>query len=229
MTKNTPLVTFTHIDRGRSVTDFFGALFYPAAKHCEPAGKIEPQKNLSQNPPVYVCDCVSTIVVNKKNNGKIRLCLDSQPLNKALKRCHYPIPMIEDVLPDLANAKVFTKLVCKNGYWQVKLDKVSSMLTTFNTPFGHYKSTRMPFRISPAGEIFQRPLDQAMEGLAGVRMVADDLLIIGNGESVADAVRDHDTKLEALLGRCRERGIKLNEAKISLEKIHRSFTDFWWS
>ena len=46
----------------------------------------------------------------------------------------------------------------------------------------------------------------------------DDLLIIGNGESVADAVRDHDTKLEALLGQCRERGIKLNEAKISLKK-----------
>lgn len=38
------------------------------------------------------------------------------------------------------------------------------------------------------------------------------------GESVADAVKDHVTKLEALLGRCRERGIKLNEAKISLKK-----------
>lgn len=76
----------------------------------------------------------------------------------------------------------------------------------------------MPFGISPAGEIFQRHLDQAIEGLAGVRTVADDLLIIGNGESVADSVRDHDTKLGALLGRCRERGIKLNEVKISLRK-----------
>lgn len=167
---------------------------------------------------VEATDWVSTVVVNKKSNGKIRLCLDPQPLNKALKRCHYPIPMIEDVLPDLANAKVFTKLDCKNGYWQVKLDEGSSTLTTFNTPFGRYKWTRMPFGISPVGEIFQRRLDQAIEGLDGVRTVADDLLIIGNGESVVDAVKDHDTKLEALLGRCRERGIKLNEMKISLKK-----------
>ena len=149
---------------------------------------------------------------------EIRLYLDPLPLNKALKRCHYPITAIEVVLPDLANAKVFTKLDCKNGYWQVKLDKKSLILTTFNTPFGRYKRTRMPFKISPAGEIFQRRLDQAIEGLAGVRTVADDLLIIGNSESVADAVKDHNTKLEALLGRCRERGIKLNEAKISLKK-----------
>ena len=104
-----------------------------------------------------------------ESNGKIRLCLDPQPLNKALKRCHYPIPTIEEVLPDLANAKVFTKLDCKNSYWQVKLDQDSSILTTFNTPFGRYKWTRMPFGISPPGEIFQRHLDQAMRDLAESR------------------------------------------------------------
>ena len=141
-------------------------------------------------------DWVSAIVVNKKSDGKTRLCLDPQPLNRALKRCHYPIPTIEEVLPDLASAKVFTKLDCKNGYWQVKLlDEDSSTLTTFNTPFGRYKWTRMPFEISPAGEIFQRRLDQAIEGLDGVRTMADELRIIGNGETVGDAVKDHDTKL----------------------------------
>ena len=39
----------------------------------------------------------------------------------------------------VANAKVFTKLDCKNGYWQVKLDQDLCSLTTFNTPFGSYK------------------------------------------------------------------------------------------
>lgn len=141
-------------------------------------------------------DWVSAIVVNNMSDGKARLCLDPQPLNRALKRCHYPIPTIEEVLPDLASAKVFTKLDCKNGYWQVKLlDQDSSTLTTFNTPFGRYKWTRMPFEISPAGEIFQRRLDQAIEGLDGVRTMADELRIIGNGETVGDAVKDHDTKL----------------------------------
>ena len=52
-------------------------------------------------------DWMNAIVVNKKSNGKIRLCLDPQPLNNALKRCHYPIPTIEDVLPDLAKLRCF--------------------------------------------------------------------------------------------------------------------------
>ena len=52
---------------------------------------------------------VSALVVVAKPNGKIRLCLDPRPLNKALKRCHHPIPTMDDVLPELSNAKVGTK------------------------------------------------------------------------------------------------------------------------
>ena len=48
--------------------------------------------------------------------------------------------------------------------------------------------------------------------------MADDLLIIGNGETVGDAVKDHDTKLEALLARCRKRRIKLNQTKLALKQ-----------
>ena len=163
-------------------------------------------------------DWVNAIVVAKKSNGKIRLCLDPRPLNKHLKRCLHPIPNIEDVLPELAKAKVFTKVDCRNGYWQVKLDSESSLLTTFNTPFGRYKWNRMPFGISPAGEIFQKRLDEAIEGLEGVRTVADDILVIGSGATMEEAVRDHDKKLRHLLDRCRARYIKMNEEKIELKK-----------
>ncbi len=155
---------------------------------------------------------VSSIVVAPKPNGKIRLCLDPRPLNQVLKRCHHPLPNIEDILPELADAKVFTKVDCKNGYWQVPLDEQSSLLTTFNTPWGRYKWKRMPFGISPAGEIFQQRLDQVIAGLDGVRTVADDILITGN------AITDHDRKLEMLLDRCRSRHIKLNSEKIVLKK-----------
>jgi len=89
---------------------------------------------------------------------------------------------------------VLTGLDCKNGYWQVPIYHNTSVLTTFNIPFGRYKWNRMPFGISPAGEIFQRRLDQAIEGLGGVRTVEDDLLIVGNGESMTEAVKNHDVK-----------------------------------
>ena len=50
---------------------------------------------------------VNSIVVAKKSNGSIRLCLDPRPLNSALKRCHHPMQTIEDILPELGKAKIF--------------------------------------------------------------------------------------------------------------------------
>ena len=90
-----------------------------------------------------------------KSNGKIRLCIDPKPLNQALKRNHYPLPVIDDLLPELSKAKVFSAVNAKNGFWHVQLDTDSSFLTTFGTPWGRYHWTRMPFGISPAPEEFQ--------------------------------------------------------------------------
>ena len=126
-------------------------------------------------PVDFPTDRIRAIVVTLNPNGKIKLCLDPRPLNNVLRRCHHPIPTIDDVLPELFNEKVFTKVDCSNGYWQIKLDDDSSNLTTFNTPFGRFKWKPIPFGISPAGEIFQQGLDQAIDGLDGARTVADDI------------------------------------------------------
>ena len=53
---------------------------------------------------------VSQIVVAVKKSGELRVCIDPKPLNTALKREHYQIPVVDDLLPDLTDARVFTKL-----------------------------------------------------------------------------------------------------------------------
>ena len=62
---------------------------------------------------------VSSLVTVQKSSGKIRVCIDPQHLNRALQRGHYPLPVIEDVLPMLNNVKVFTKADCKEGFCSV--------------------------------------------------------------------------------------------------------------
>lgn len=161
-------------------------------------------------------DWVSSLLAFKKSNGKLRICIDPKPLNKALRRSHYPLPIIEDILPDLAKARIFTLCDVKNGFWHVELDEPSSYLTTFETPYGRYRWRRLPFGISPAPEIFQHRLELAIQNLPGVKAVADDILIYGEGESEEEAIRDHDQKLSRFLYRCREQGIKLNKDKFKL-------------
>lgn len=57
------------------------------------------------------------------------------------------MPMLDEVLPNLSNAKVFSTLNAKDGFYQISLDEESSKLTTFWMPFGPYCNLSMPFRI----------------------------------------------------------------------------------
>lgn len=59
---------------------------------------------------------VSQLVAAANKNGDLRVCIDPQPLNKALKREHYPLPVIEDILPDLDQAKIFSQLDMSSAF-----------------------------------------------------------------------------------------------------------------
>ena len=161
-------------------------------------------------------DWISSLVVVRKPNGTPRICLDPKPLNRALKRSHYPMPTIEDLIPQLSEAKVYTVCDLQNGFWHIALDHESSLLTTFGTPFGWFRWKRVPFGISPAPELFQRRLQSAINDLPGVYTIADDVLIVGEGDTHETACQDHDKKLASFLDRCRVRGIRLNRNKIKL-------------
>ena len=163
-------------------------------------------------------DWVSQLVICTKKSGDLRLCIDPRPLNRALKREHHPLPIIEDILPDLQGAKVFSKADLASGYWHVELDEASSLLTTFQTPHGRYKSNRLPFGIKNASEIFEKRLQQALLGLGGTIVIRDDITIIGKGASIEEAKVDHDSNLRAFLQRCQEKGISLNQKKCEWRK-----------
>ena len=152
---------------------------------------------------------VSQIVLAKKPNGDVRLCIDPQELNKVIIRERYTLPTLEDSLHELAKSKVFSKTDLASGYWHVKLDEASSKLTTFQTCFGRFRFLRLPFGVSTSAEIFQKKLTQTLQGLKGVICFVDDIIIHGENE------KDHDENMKNFLNRCKEEGkiIKLNEKK----------------
>ena len=77
----------------------------------------------------------------------------------------------------------------------------------------------MPFGISPAPEIFQSRLEAALSGLGGVKAIVslDDLLVYGEGETMEQAVEQHNARLLALLQQCREKGIRLQPEKFRFQ------------
>ena len=166
---------------------------------------------------------VSSLAVAVKKSGALRICIDPRPLNTALKRERYQLPVLEDILPELSKAKVFSTVDLKSGYWHCVLAPESSVLTTFATPYGRYRWIRLPFGLSASSEIFQKHLTHALESLPGILCIADDILIYGTGETDEEATANHDRSLRDLLQRCKNRGIVLNPDKMKLRMSEVNF------
>ena len=156
---------------------------------------------------------ISSLVVLPKKNGRLRLCLDPQDLNKAIQREHYPLPTIEEIGTRLHGAKLFTTLDVRHGFWHIALDEESSLLTTFNTPLGGIAGRGCPL-VSILLQKYSN--EELVEDLEGVEVVADDFVVVGFGESQEEASKSHDAHLSVFLKRCEERNLKLNEEKLKL-------------
>ena len=133
---------------------------------------------------------VSQFVVAIKKSGGLLVCIDPRPLNTVLRRERFQIPVIDDLLPDLTNARVFTKVDLASAFGHLELDRKSSMLTTFATLYGRYRWLRLPCALTVSSEIFQKRLHQELQGPLGVKCIADDILIHGTCKA------DHDSNLD---------------------------------
>ncbi|XP_063903271.1 uncharacterized protein K02A2.6-like [Zophobas morio] len=151
-------------------------------------------------------DWVNALVVVRKPDGKLRICLDPQDLNRAIKREYCAIPTLEQITSKLAGATVFSSLDATNGFYQIQLDKMSSDLCTFGTPFGRYKFLRLPYGIKSAPEVFQTKF-KSIFNLEGVEVYIDDIIIWGRNRA------EHDARLQAVLQIAKENNVKFNQNK----------------
>lgn len=121
----------------------------------------------------------SPIVLVKKKNGEVRMCVDYRDVNKKVVKERYPLPLIQDQINALCGAKYFTTLDMKSGFYQMEIEESSKHITAFITPDGHYEFNRMPFGYINAPSIYQRAIDKALGDLKGSKafVYLDDVLV----------------------------------------------------
>lgn len=154
---------------------------------------------------------VNSLVITEKKNGSLRVCLDPRDLNKAILRQHFSIPTTEDVLCRLSGKTIFSIFDEKDGYWQVTLDKESSLLCTFNTPWGRYRFKRLPFGVKSASEVFQQYNNEVFGDIEGVHIVADDMIVAAATE------QEHDVIVAEIMQRAEQHNVKFNPDKIQFK------------
>ena len=98
----------------------------------------------------------SMAVLVHKKNWSLRFCIDLRKLNNWTIKDSYLLPCIEENLNSLQGPQWFSLLNLKLGYWQVKMDDESKLLTAFTIrPLGFCECGRMPFGLTNAPAIFQ--------------------------------------------------------------------------
>ena len=107
----------------------------------------------------------------------------------------------------LTGGRTFTKIDLSQAYLQVPLDEESKKYVVINTHKGLFRYTRLPFGISAAPGIFQRVMDNILQGIPGVVVYLDDILITG------PTVRDHLESLETVLDRLMKAGLHIKKDK----------------
>ena len=150
---------------------------------------------------------ISPIVVSRKRNGKLRLCVDLREVNEAIETSGYPIPDMEEMLNKLSGSVMFSCLDLKAAYHQLSLHEDARDLTAFVTHSGLFRYVRCPYGLKSLPQCFQKVMETLLQGLQGVQVYLDDVIVCGRTQE------EHDGRLKAVLDRLQQHEVTLNMEK----------------
>ena len=97
----------------------------------------------------------SLVVMVKKKDRNLRMCIDFRELNKKTVKNRYPIPRIDDLMDELHGAKFLLNIYLIFGYHQIRTREKDIPKTTFRCHYGHFEFVSMPFGLTNARATFK--------------------------------------------------------------------------
>jgi hypothetical protein len=162
--------------------------------------------------PCRYAEWVSNIVpVEKKNTGKIRICVDFRDLNRATPKDEYPMPIADELVNQASGNKIISFLDGNAGYNQIFMAEEDVSKTAFRCPgfVGLFEWVVMTFGLRNAGATYQRAMNLIFHDLLGIilEIYIDDVVVKSAGFD------DHIADLRLALERMRKYDLKMNPLK----------------
>ena len=124
-----------------------------------------------------------------------------------------PLPKIDEMYANLCDAKIFTTLDLRSGYYHITLDNESKAKIAFVTPFGKYEFNAFPFGLAQAPAYFQQLISIVLQDCSDFAMAyLDDIIIFSQNEE------DHLKHIEITFKKLKKVDLKLKESKCDFFK-----------
>ena len=105
----------------------------------------------------------SNVVLVRKKNGKLRLCVDYRMLNSRTVKDSFALPRMEEIFDCLHGAKYFTTIDMKSGYYQVEMEEVHKERSAFTVgSIGFFEYNKMAFGLTNAPATYQRLMQECL-------------------------------------------------------------------
>jgi hypothetical protein len=143
------------------------------------------------------------VLFSKKKDGALRLCVDFRGLNRVTIKNRYPIPLVNNMMDRLRDAKVFSKIDLRAGYHNVRIRDGDEWKTAFRTRYGSFEYLVMPFGLTNAPATFQRFMNDTFADMVDIFVVVylDDILIF------SDNLDEHREHVRKVLQRLRDNNL----------------------
>jgi hypothetical protein len=156
-------------------------------------------------------------VVVAIKNDKMRFCVDYSKLSEKVIKDSFPLPRIDDTFDHLSRAKYFTVVDAASGFWQVPIKEEDKEKLAFCTPFGNYQWNVMPFGFTNAPAIYQRAMNETLDGSLFINALVyiDDIIIF------SESFDQHLKDIEEVFSKLETFGwkLKLKKCRFAQEKI----------
>ncbi|KAA0048376.1 uncharacterized protein E6C27_scaffold264G00950 [Cucumis melo var. makuwa] len=152
---------------------------------------------------------IANIVLVRKKNGQLRVCVDFRNLNNACPKDDFPLPIMEIMIDATAGHEALSFTDGSSGYNQIRMALDDEEKTAFRTPKGIYCYKVMPFGLKNAGATYQRAMQRIFDDMLHkhIECYVDDLVVKSKKKC------DHLKDLKLVLDRLRKYQLRMNLLK----------------